>query len=144
MATDTSTFDIVPNPDFQPNGPQAYLQSLNKYGFKPTKPNPFVTPVTKLGTNSLSSNTGKTVAVKAVRPVKVPAKVILYDVQYLCPVTIGTPGKVFNLNFDTGSADLWVSVSLIRLPEELTSSAALVNRVTLHRQHHWSPSLQPE
>ncbi|KAK4557096.1 hypothetical protein LTR86_006077 [Recurvomyces mirabilis] len=28
--------------------------------------------------------------------------------EYLAPVTIGTPGKTFNLDFDTGSADLWV------------------------------------
>lgn len=31
------------------------------------------------------------------------------DSEYICPVTIGTPGKIFNLDFDTGSADLWVS-----------------------------------
>ena len=29
-----------------------------------------------------------------------------YDAEYLCPVTVG--GTTLNLNFDTGSADLWV------------------------------------
>ena len=29
-----------------------------------------------------------------------------YDAEYLCPVTVG--GNTLNLNFDTGSADLWV------------------------------------
>ena len=32
-----------------------------------------------------------------------------YDAEYLCPVTIG--GQTLNLDFDTGSADLWVSTS---------------------------------
>jgi hypothetical protein len=32
------------------------------------------------------------------------------DVSYLCPVTVG--GKTLNLNFDTGSADLWVYSNL--------------------------------
>ena len=30
-----------------------------------------------------------------------------YDSEYLCPVTIG--GQTLNLDFDTGSADLWVA-----------------------------------
>lgn len=110
MASDASTLDIVPNPDFQPDGAKTYLQLINKYGFRPTKPNPFGTPLGKPSGGSIqSANSVKTIQS---RPVKVPAKVILYDLQYLCPVTIGTPGKVFNLNFDTGSADLWVGVSV--------------------------------
>ena len=42
----------------------------------------------------------------------VPAEDSQNDSEYLCPVTIGTPGEVFTLDFDTGSADLWVSIML--------------------------------
>jgi len=39
---------------------------------------------------------------------KVDADSIEDDMEYLVPVTIGTPGVVLNLNFDTGSSDLWM------------------------------------
>ncbi|GJJ09856.1 hypothetical protein Clacol_004080 [Clathrus columnatus] len=39
---------------------------------------------------------------------EVPAKDIQGDTEYDVPVTIGTPGVTLNLDFDTGSSDLWV------------------------------------
>ena len=45
----------------------------------------------------------------------VPAEDSQNDSEYLCPVTIGTPGEVFTLDFDTGSADLWVRTRSFRL-----------------------------
>ncbi|KAH8887279.1 eukaryotic aspartyl protease [Thozetella sp. PMI_491] len=35
-----------------------------------------------------------------------------YDLEYLCPVSVGTPAQVVNLDFDTGSADLWITSPL--------------------------------
>ena len=47
---------------------------------------------------------------------EVPAEDSQNDSEYLCPVSIGTPAKTFTLDFDTGSADLWVSTMLPCLP----------------------------
>lgn len=46
-----------------------------------------------------------------------------YDAEYLCPVTIG--GQTLNLDFDTGSADLWVFSS--ELPSAEQSGHSIYN-----------------
>ncbi|KAI9781567.1 MAG: Type I transmembrane sorting receptor [Peltula sp. TS41687] len=73
------------------NGPSALAKAYRKYGV------PVPHQLAKAATND-----GRVSAV----PVE-------FDVQYLCPVTIGSNQSVM-LNFDTGSADLWVFSS--RLP----------------------------
>ncbi|KZT62028.1 acid protease [Calocera cornea HHB12733] len=39
---------------------------------------------------------------------QVPAEDVQNDSEYVVPVTIGNPGVKLNLDFDTGSSDLWV------------------------------------
>ncbi|KAK4545226.1 hypothetical protein LTR36_003405 [Oleoguttula mirabilis] len=49
-------------------------------------------------------------AAAAVQSGQVAANPEAYDESYLCPVTVG--GQTLNLDFDTGSADLWVFSTL--------------------------------
>ncbi|KZO95222.1 acid protease [Calocera viscosa TUFC12733] len=44
----------------------------------------------------------------------VPAEDVQNDSEYVVPVTIGNPGVTLNLDFDTGSSDLWVWSSQAR------------------------------
>lgn len=49
---------------------------------------------------------------------EVPAEDVQNDLEYVVPVTIGTPGVTLNLDFDTGSSDLWVWSSELRIDTE--------------------------
>jgi len=75
------------------NGPYALAKAYRKY----TAPIP----------EQLSSSP----AVKATESGDVEADPSQYDAEYLCPVTIG--GQTLHLDFDTGSADLWVFSSAL-------------------------------
>ena len=91
---------------------------LNKYKFSPTKDGPYFVS-NKAHTQGKhgedKSIGGKTIMQKVLQKRTaddqtgdVPADDQQNDSLYLCPVTIGTPGQTFNLDFDTGSADLWL------------------------------------
>jgi hypothetical protein len=45
---------------------------------------------------------------------EVPAESVQNDLEYVVPVTIGTPGVQLLLDFDTGSSDLWVWSSKLK------------------------------
>ena len=125
MASEPETVALVPNPDYKPDGLKTYGYLLGKYGFNPTKPGPYTTVVRAQAQQlhaqlqvelvAPSAKSGKSSSGRVLRYKdkhgrlgEVPAQNVQNNLLYLCPVTIGTPGKVFNLDFDTGSADLWV------------------------------------
>ena len=120
MTSDLTKVELVPNPNLERDGLKAYGYLLSKYGFNPTKPGPFTTitqapqsarlEVTRLAGVKEGHRHQLGYKDKHGRIGKVPASVIQNDLEWLCPVKIGTPAKTYNLIFDTGSADLWVHV----------------------------------
>lgn len=116
MTSDLTKVELVPNLNLNRSGLKAYGYLLSKYGFNPTKPGPFTTVPQVQQQGKFEANFlvgGKaTAGHKLEYKGKVPADSIQDDLEWLCPVKIGTPPKVYQLNFDTGSADTWVHIKL--------------------------------
>ncbi|KAI1630537.1 aspartic peptidase domain-containing protein [Biscogniauxia mediterranea] len=90
------TVHQVRNPKHVKNGALALAKAYRKYGA------PFPEYLTTALNNQTSANTKRaTTGSAATTPEE-------YDIEYLTPVSIGTPAQTLNLDFDTGSADLWV------------------------------------
>ncbi|ROW04302.1 hypothetical protein VSDG_00905 [Cytospora chrysosperma] len=81
------TVNTKPNPAFKGrNGTAAYLKAMTKYAH-----------LAESGNDKVSDPWGA-----------LTGFVEADDREWLCPVMIGTPGQLVNLDLDTGSADLWV------------------------------------
>ncbi|KAK4097427.1 Asp-domain-containing protein [Parathielavia hyrcaniae] len=85
----------VQNPNFVRNGPIQLAKIYHKY--KAPLPNDLSTAVERIRNSLGKRPTGSA----ETNPQE-------HDIEYLTPVSIGTPPQVLNLDFDTGSADLWV------------------------------------
>ena len=124
---------IIHNDKYQASGPKSYVSLLKKYSFTPTLDGPYVvgnfahhqgkhghqktvggktTMHHALKKKKHHHTAGTSAATSSDEVGDVPAEDSQNDSEYLCQVEIGTPPKTFTLDFDTGSADLWVMISL--------------------------------
>ncbi|CAG7559422.1 unnamed protein product [Fusarium equiseti] len=89
----------VKNPKFIKNGPLALAHVYSKYGVPLPKGLEKAVKAVKTGSSHSKRQNGSGSVITT------PAD---EDIEWLTPVQIGTPAQTLNLDFDTGSSDLWV------------------------------------
>lgn len=117
-AMPASKVKLFANPDYHKSGTKSYLHTMRKYRFNPTLGGAYFLGTTLHQTGRQYTN--KPIGGRAhLRQVmqrsmdgghvgQVGADDIQNDSMYLAQVGIGSPAQNLNLDFDTGSADLWV------------------------------------
>ncbi|KAF3011841.1 hypothetical protein G7054_g9226 [Neopestalotiopsis clavispora] len=82
------------------HGPSAVAKALLKFGKTPS--DELLETIKSFRAERLALSIGKRTNGSAVTTPEQS------DIEYLTPVSIGTPAQVLNLDFDSGSSDLWV------------------------------------
>ncbi|KAI2730384.1 hypothetical protein CBS147332_2236 [Penicillium roqueforti] len=111
--------NLIANPHYQKSGTKSYLYAMRKYHFTPTKEGPYFlgTRMVQSGRQYTNKPVGGRARLQQVLQKKdatsdqvgqVSANDVQNDSMYLAQVAIGTPAQTLSLDFDTGSADLWV------------------------------------
>ncbi|KAK4251729.1 aspartic peptidase domain-containing protein [Corynascus novoguineensis] len=117
----------APNEKYKRDGTKSYVSVMNRFGFQPTKPGPYFQKFVASVDGGGATNRPAAPGVKPghvwkglfkklenqEQPEEVTAQDQQNDTEYICEVQIGTAWtaerQVVKLDFDTGSADLWVS-----------------------------------
>ncbi|KAK2027575.1 eukaryotic aspartyl protease [Colletotrichum zoysiae] len=97
------TVEQVRNARYVRSGPMALAKAYRKY--KVPLPEDLANVVANLTAANPAGVAQRSTGSVAANPAE-------FDAEYLSPVQIGTPAQTLNLDFDTGSADLWVFSSL--------------------------------
>ena len=116
MARELNKIKLIHNPNYKRSGPKSYVYLLKKYNIRPTMEGPYlmghqleqINPDVAKGLEAKDTHALLRLNDTQTQASPVSAEDIQNDSEYLCEVSIGTPGQNFNLDFDTGSADLWV------------------------------------
>jgi len=159
-STMTTKIKIIPNPQYQKSGTKSYVHLMRKYGFNATKEGPYFLGSTlhQTGRQYTDKPIGGRAHVRQVLQKKtgvddhvgeVGASDVQNDSMYLAEVGIGSPAQTLRLDFDTGSADLWVCsrgyslfASIVTNEEQigLVDQIAIGDLVPAQEPHRLQPS----
>lgn len=112
---------VLLNPKYRRNGTKSYVHLLRKYGFDTTLDGPYFHSSHVHQQGKFTAAGQKPVGGRAHihrtlqkkvdgQTGDVPAEDVQNDTMYLAQVGIGTPAQTLKLDFDSGSADLWVCI----------------------------------